>query len=148
MEDLVLGPRGDYGVEDLPRSISNSIGYVQLRYAIDLKLPYGDVENASQAFARATVSSLAAEAASAAKERPDAFRASLAEVPSTTGYPISSFTWILAPAEMRDKAKSKAMAEFLTWMLKDGQDAAAELHFVRLPLAIVEQARPEVAKLH
>jgi phosphate transport system substrate-binding protein len=148
VEDLVLGPRGDYGVEDLTRGISNSIGYVQLRYAIERRLPYGDVENASGGFARAAASSLAAEAASAAKEGPGAYRASLTEMPSTTGYPISSFTWILVPADMRDKTKSRAMADFLRWMLNDGQGAAAALHYVRLPSAIVEDAQPEVSKLH
>jgi phosphate transport system substrate-binding protein len=150
VEDLVIGPSiaQSVRIDDYVRSISNSIGYVQLHYAIERNLPYGDVENASGGFARAAASSLMAEAASAAKESPNAYRASLADVPSETGYPISSFTWILVPADMRDKAKSKAMADFLNWMLKDGQKQAAELHYVRLPTAIVEDAQPEVAKLH
>ena len=148
MEDLVIGPRGDYGVEDFPRSISNSIGYVQLRYAIDRNLPYGDVENASGAFARATATSLTDEATSATRESPNAFRQSLADVPSTTGYPISSFTWILVPANMRDKEKAKAMADFLKWMLHEGQGSAMELHYVRLPDVIVEDALEEAGKLH
>jgi phosphate transport system substrate-binding protein len=150
VEDLVIGPRilSTNRVDDFPSNISNSIGYVQLHYAIERNLPYGDVENASGGFARAAASSLMAEATSAAKESPDAYRRSLADVPSETGYPVSSFTWILVPAEMRDKAKAKAMSDFLKWMLKDGQGAAAELHYVRLPEAIVDGAQPEVAKLH
>jgi phosphate transport system substrate-binding protein len=149
VEELVVGPRiiNTNRIDDFPSNISNSIGYVQLHYAIQRNLPYGDVENASGGFARAAASSLMAEATSAAKESPDAYRRSLADVPSETGYPISSFTWILVPAEMRDKAKAKAMADFLKWMLKDGQNAAAELRFVRLPTAITEDAAGEVAKL-
>jgi phosphate transport system substrate-binding protein len=127
VEDLVLGPRSvSYRVDDFPRNISNSIGYVPLHYAIERNLPYGDVENASEEFVRATASSLMAEAVSAAKESPNAYRGSLADVPSMTGYPISSFTWILVPAEIRDKAKAKAMADFLQWMLKEGQDSAVD----------------------
>jgi phosphate transport system substrate-binding protein len=147
-EDLVLGPRGDYGVEDFLKNLSNSIGYVQLHYAIEHQLPYGDVENASGAFVRATGSSIMAEAASAAESSPDAYRQALADLPSATGYPISSFMWILVPSEMRDKAKAKAMADFLKWMLKDGQNSATDLHFVRLPPAIAENALAVVAKLH
>ena len=149
VENLVVGPRtaGSYSIDDFPENISNSIGYVQLHYAIERNLPYGDVENASGGFSRATASSLMAESASAAKETPDAYRRSLAGVPSETGYPISSFTWILVPARMHDKDKAKAMAGFLKWMLEDGQNIAAELHFVRLPNSIVQQAAPEAAKL-
>jgi phosphate transport system substrate-binding protein len=150
VEDLVIGPRIAMStrVDDYVKNISNSIGYLQLHYAIERNLPYGDVENASGGFARAAASSITAEATSAAKESPDAYRRSLADVPSEKGYPISSFTWILVPAEMRDKAKAKAMSDFLKWMLKDGQGAAAELHYVRLPTEIAENAAGEAAKLH
>jgi phosphate transport system substrate-binding protein len=147
VEDLVLGPGGNYGVEDLMKNIPNSIGYVQLRYAIERNLPYGDVENAAGAFVRATPSSLMAEADSAAKVIPNAYRSSIADVASPTGYPIASFTWILVPSQMRDKATANAMAGFLEWMLKEGQVSAAELRFVRLPTAIVEDATAQVAKL-
>ena len=149
VEDLVVGPRlVNPRIDDLPAGISNSIGYVQLHYAIEHNLPYGDVENGSGEFTRATGSSLMAEATSAARETPNAFRQSLAGVPSPIGYPISSFTWILVPADMRDKAKAKAMSDFLKWMLNDGQNDAAELRYVRLPTAIVENAAAEAAKLH
>lgn len=149
VEDLVIGPRNtSYRVDDLVKNITNSIGYLPLHYAIEHQLPYGDVENASGAFVRATGSSIMAEAASAAQSMPDAYRHSLAELPSEIGYPISSFTWILVPSEMRDKEKARAMAGFLKWMLKDGQDSATMLQFVRLPSPIVESALTEVAKLY
>lgn len=149
VEDLVVGPSvaNTLRVDDFPSNISNSIGYVQLHYAIERNLPYGDVENASGGFSRATATSLMAESTSAAKENPDAYRRSLADVPSETGYPISSFTWILVPAEMHDKQKAKAMAGFLKWMLEDGQNTAAEHHYVRLPNVIVQEAAAEVPKL-
>ncbi|MBV8553198.1 MAG: phosphate ABC transporter substrate-binding protein PstS [Acidobacteriaceae bacterium] len=150
VEDLVIGPEGSYAylVDDLVRSISNSIGYVQFHYAVDRKLPYGDVQNASGNFARAAELSIIAEAVSAAKSIPDAYRSSLVDVPSEIGYPISSFIWILVPASMADKEKTKAMADFLKWMLKDGQNSAEALHYVRLPSSIVGEALTEVARLH
>jgi phosphate transport system substrate-binding protein len=146
-EDLVLGTRNDYLIDNVIRGISNSIGYVELHYAIQRRLPYGDVQNASGAFTRAANSSIMAEAASAANSIPDAFRSSLTNVPSQIGYPISSFTWILVPANMRDKGKAKTMADFMKWMLKEGQETAEALHYVRLPSSIVDRALVEVAKL-
>ncbi|MBV8071186.1 MAG: phosphate ABC transporter substrate-binding protein PstS [Acidobacteriaceae bacterium] len=150
VEDLVIGPEGryDYLIDDLVRSVSNSIGYVQFHYAVDRKLPYGDVQNADGSFARAAESSILAEAASAAKSIPDAYRSSLADIPSEIGYPISSFTWILVPANLRDAAKTRAMADFLKWILKDGQVSAEALHYVQLPPSIIDEAAAQVAKLH
>jgi len=148
VEDLVIGPRTTYEVDDFPKNLSNSIGYVQLHYAIERNLPYGDVENASGAIVRAAPSSIMAEAASAAESIPDAYRSLLADVSSPTGYPISSFTWILVSANMRDKAKAKAMADFLKWMLNDGQYSVIVRHYVKPPPAIINSAAAEVAKLH
>jgi phosphate transport system substrate-binding protein len=150
VEELVIGPEGTYSylIDDLVKGVSNSIGYVQLRYAIERQLPYGDVENASGNFTRAAESSIIAEAASAAKSIPDAYRSSLADIPSEIGYPISSFTWILVPARMQDAGKTRAMADFLRWMLKDGQNSAEALHYVRLPSSIVDEAVAEVERLH
>jgi phosphate transport system substrate-binding protein len=150
VEDLVVGPEGRYSylIDDLVKNIPNSIGYVQLRYAIDRKLPYGDVQNADGNFTRAAESSIIAEAVSAAKSIPDAYRSSLVDIPSETGYPISSFTWILIRASMPDKDKARAMAGFLRWVLRDGQNSAEALHYVKLPSDIVDEALAEVAKLH
>jgi phosphate transport system substrate-binding protein len=147
VEDLVVGPKNDQTIDDIIRGIPNSIGYVQLQFAIEERLPYGDVQNASGTFARATASSIRAEAVSALASAPDTFGRSLVNTPSPTGYPISSFTWILVPAKMRDKGKSKAMADFLRWALKDGQDLAERLHYIRLPAPALEAALGEVDKL-
>ncbi|MBV8113324.1 MAG: phosphate ABC transporter substrate-binding protein PstS [Silvibacterium sp.] len=147
VEDLVIGPKVTYDVDDFPKALSNSIGYIQLHYAIERNLPYGDVENASGAIVRAAPSSIMAEAASATESMPNAYRGLLTDVASPTGYPIASFTWILVPANMQDKAKTKAMAGFLKWMLNEGQYSVVMQHYVKLPPAIIESAAAEVAKL-
>jgi phosphate transport system substrate-binding protein len=147
VESLVTGHRGDVLIDNVIRGIPNSIGYVQLHFAIEEKLPYGDVQNPSGAFARATASSIMAEATSAAASTPDAYRRSLVNEPSPIGYPISSFTWIVVPANMRDKGKAKAMAEFLKWALKDGQEIAERMHYVRIPASIMDAAAAEAAKV-
>jgi phosphate transport system substrate-binding protein len=147
VEDLVTSPGNDFSVDNVIRGIPNSIGYVQLHFAIEHKLPYGNVGNASGGFARASASSITAEALSAAASAPDAFRRSLVNAPSPAGYPISSFTWIVVPSNMGDKSKAKAIADFLRWALKDGQDIAERLHYVRLPPQIIDAALGEVAKV-
>jgi phosphate transport system substrate-binding protein len=147
VEDLVVGPTGNYGVMDLVSSIPNSIGYVRLHYAIENKLPYGDVQNSSGAYVRATESSVMDAASSETRAAREMFRVSLADEPNQTGFPISSFTWILVPAKMQNKAKAKAMADFLTWMLRDGQGTAESLHFIKLPTNVVDRALAEIAKI-
>jgi phosphate transport system substrate-binding protein len=148
VEDLVDGPKRDYNMEDnLVSAIPNSIGYLQLHYAIENKLPYGDVQNSAGIFVRASESSVIDAASSETHAVPDIFRETLPDESSKTGYPISSFTWFIVPAKMQDPAKAKAMSDFLTWMLKDGQTTAAALHFVQLPDNVVEKALTEAAKI-
>lgn len=143
--DLVIGPTGDVGVTELVSSLPNSIGYVQLRYAIDNQLPYGDVQNSSGAFVRATASSITA--AGASNEVLGLSGNPLANEYSQTAYPLSSFTWLLIPVEMKDKTKANAMADFLKWMLTEGQQTVEPLHYARIPKNIVAQALTEIARL-
>jgi phosphate transport system substrate-binding protein len=144
VEDLVVGPVGYYGVADFVSGIRNSIGYVQLHYAIERRLPYGDVLSKSGGFVRATDSSVMAAAASSV---PDSFRGSIENEPGEGTYPISSFTWLLIPAKMQDPVKTKAMADFVKWMLTDGQNSDDALHYVKLPAAIIDRAMTEIAKM-
>lgn len=95
VEDLVIGPAGNVGITDLVSSLPNSIGYVQLHYAIENRLPYGDVQNSSGAFVRATASSITA--AGASNEVLGLSGTTLANEYSQTAYPLSSFTWLSFP---------------------------------------------------
>jgi phosphate transport system substrate-binding protein len=128
VEDLVVGPTGYYGISDLVSGIRDSIGYVQLHYAIERRLPYGDVLSKSGGFVRATDSSVKAAAASSV---PDSFQGSIEDEPGEGTYPISSFTWLLIPTKMEDPVKTKAMAGFVKWMLTDGQKSDDALHYVK-----------------
>jgi phosphate transport system substrate-binding protein len=144
VEDLVIGPIGDYGINDLVSGISNSIGYVQLRYPIENRLPYGDVQSATGGFVRAAELSVMAAAASAV---PDNFHGSIEGEPGQVVYPISSFTWFIVPAKTKDPFKAKAMADFLRWMLKDGQTSVDALHYVKLPPSVVDKAMQEISRI-
>src|SRR6266851_7282842 len=89
-----LGGKGNEGVTGTVKNTPNSIGYVELIYAIQNKMPYGRVKNSSGAFIKADLASVTAAASSAAKNMPDDFRVSITDAPGKTAYPISSFTWL------------------------------------------------------
>jgi phosphate transport system substrate-binding protein len=141
---LGLGGKGNEGVSGLVKQTPNSIGYVELVYAVQQKMPYADVKNASGKFVKASFDSVTA-AAAAAKDMPADFRVSITNGTGDKVYPISSFTWMLIPSEIKDQAKKKAITEFLAWMLTTGQKDAQGLSYAPLPKAVVDKEKKQIA---
>jgi phosphate transport system substrate-binding protein len=139
-----LGGKGNEGVSGLVKQTPNSIGYVELIYAVQQKMPYADVKNASGKFVKASFASVTA-AAAAAKDMPDDFRVSITNGMGVDVYPISSFTWLLIPAEIKDATKKKAVTGFLAWMLTTGQKDAAGLSYAPLPKDVVAKEQKQIA---
>ncbi len=139
---LGLGGKGNEGVSGLVKQTDNSIGYVELIYAIQNHLSYGKVRNSAGTFIKADLASVTAAAAGAAKNMPDDFRVSITNTAAKTAYPISSFTWMLIPKNVKDATKGKALKQFLLWSLTDGQNDCEPLSYARLPKEVVakEQA--------
>src|SRR5271165_3144083 len=90
-----LGGKGNEGVTGLVKQTPNSIGYIELIYAVQNKIPYGNVQNAAGKFVKADLAGVTAAAAADAKNIPDDFRVSITNAPGPKVYPISSFTWLL-----------------------------------------------------
>src|ERR1700684_745780 len=111
-----LGGKGNEGVAGSIRQLQGSIGYVELIYAVQNNISYGSVKNAAGNFVKASLESVTAAAASAAKMPAD-FRVSITNAPGKDAYPISSFTWMLIPDNIADATKKKSIKEFLAWML-------------------------------
>ena len=132
-----LGSKGNEGVTGQIKQTPNSIGYVELIYAVQNKIPYGRVKNSSGAFIKAELGSVTAAAAGAARNMPDDFRVSITDAPGKTAYPISSFTWLLIPAKIEDGAKKKAITDFLEWMMTKGQAYCNDLAYAQLPKPVV-----------
>lgn len=116
-----------------------SIGYVELVYALQNRLPCGQVQNAAGNFIAADASSITAAATAAAKVAPSEFRASITNPRGENSYPISTFTWILVLENMQSPAKREAVKDFLRWALDEGQNYAETTGFARLPKAVVEE---------
>ena len=127
-----LGGKGNEGVAGSIRQLAGSIGYVELIYAAQNNIPYGSVRNSAGVFLKASLEGVTAAAASAPKMPAD-FRVSITNAPSKDAYPISSFTWLLIPQKSKDPAKGKILADFLNWMLTDGQKMTNALTYAPLP---------------
>jgi phosphate transport system substrate-binding protein len=142
-----LGGKGNEGVAGQVKQTAGSIGYVELIYALQNQLPYANVKNSAGHFVKPDLASTTAAAASAAKSMPADFRVSITNAPGKDAYPISTFTWLLIPENIQDKAKHKAMTEFLHWMLSTGQNLAESLSYARLPKEVVAQEEKAIAKV-
>jgi len=142
-----LGGKGNEGVSGQVKQVPNSIGYVELIYAVQNKMTFGKVKNAAGVFVEASLAGVTAAAAGAAKEIPDDFRVSITNAPGKDSYPISSFTWLLVPEKIQDPAKKKAIKDFVAWMLVTGQTETEALSYAQLPKAVIAKEQKAIAKI-
>ena len=141
-----LGGKGNEGVAGMIRQMQGAIGYVELIYAVQNKITYGSVKNASGNFVKASLDSVTAAAASAKSMPPD-FRVSITNAPGKDAYPISSFTWLLIPEQSKDKTKGKILADFLNWMVDDGQKMTAQLTYAPLPESVAQKVKNAIKQV-
>jgi phosphate transport system substrate-binding protein len=141
-----MGGNHNEGVAGMIRQLSGSIGYIELIYAIQNNIPYGSVRNSSGAFVKASLEGVTAAAASSPKMPPD-FRVSITNAPGKDAYPISSFTWLLIPAQSKDAAKGKILNDFLNWMATDGQKLTSSLTYAPLPDNVVAKVKDAIKQV-
>ena len=125
----------------------NSIGYVELIYALQNKIPYGAVKNAAGNYLQASIASVTAAAAATEGKMPPDFRVSITNAPGKDVYPVASFTWLLLYESAKDKARSQAMVDFVKWALSDGQRYASELGYAPLPASVVKMELAALARV-
>jgi phosphate transport system substrate-binding protein len=141
-----VGGKGNEGVAGQVRQLTGAIGYVELIYAVQNKISYGSVKNAAGNFVKASLESVT-EAASSAPSMPADFRVSITNAPGKTAYPISSFTWLLIPEQSKDPKKGKILADFLNWMVTDGQSMTTQLSYAPLPANVVEKVKVAIKQV-
>jgi phosphate transport system substrate-binding protein len=142
-----LGGKGNEGVTGLVKQTPNSIGYIELIYAVQNNIAYGKVQNAAGKFVKADLAGVTAAAEKASKEIPDDFRVSITNAPGPASYPIASFTWLLIPAQISDAAKRDAIAGFLKWMLNEGQNYNEGLSYSRLPKPVIAKELTAISQI-
>jgi phosphate transport system substrate-binding protein len=141
-----LGGKGNEGVAGMIRQMQGSIGYVELIYAVQNHIAYGSVKNAGGEFVKASLASVTAAAASV-KNMPADFRVSITNAPGKDAYPIASFTWLLIPTPSKDAAKGKIIADFLNWMVDDGQKMTADLSYAPLPESVAAKVKETIKQV-
>jgi phosphate transport system substrate-binding protein len=133
-----IGAKGNEGVAGQVKQLPGTIGYVELVYANQNKLPVTDMKNAAGNFITPSVDSVTQALATA--KIPDDFRFSMVNPPGEKAYPISGTTWLLVYEQQKDAEKGKKLVEFLNWALTKGEDMAPPLDYAPLP----ESLRPRV----
>ena len=139
-----LGGKGNEGVAGQIKTTPYSIGYVELAYAFENKLPYASLKNKSGVFVEPSIHSTSAAAAAAVKHMPADYRISLVNQPGKNAYPIVGFTWFLVYQDQKDKVKGKKLVEFLQWELKQGQRMADRMLYAPLPANVAKMVEKTV----
>lgn len=129
------GAIGNEGVAEAVAKTPNSIGYVELVYAIQHQLSYGAVRNSSGNYIHADLNSVA----EAAKASDTSSLSSITNPPGKDAYPIASLTWLLFPQEIKDEAKKAAFFELVRWILTSGQQECSSLGYTPLPRNLADQ---------
>ncbi|MGA3090838.1 MAG: phosphate ABC transporter substrate-binding protein PstS [Terriglobales bacterium] len=142
-----MAGKGNEGVAGQIRQQPGSIGYIELIYAVENKITYGSVRNAAGNFVKASLEGVT-EAAGSVKTMPADFRVSITNAPGKTAYPISSFTWLLIPVQNKDPKKGKILADFLEWMVVDGQKMTNQLSYAPLPASVAEKVKVAIKEIH
>ncbi|HEX8558162.1 MAG TPA: phosphate ABC transporter substrate-binding protein PstS [Pyrinomonadaceae bacterium] len=139
-----LGGKGNEGVTGQVKQTPNTIGYVELAYAVQNKLPAALIKNASGAFVEPSLDAVTAAAAESLPTTPEHLRVSITNGGGAGAYPISSYTYILVYREQKDAAKGKALVDFLWWGVHDGEAFAKDLQYAPLPAEIVRRAEAQI----
>jgi phosphate transport system substrate-binding protein len=139
-----LGGKGNEGVAGQIKNTPYTIGYVELAYATENKLPYASLKNRDGLFVEPTIKATTAAAIGASKHMPDDFRISLVNQPGREAYPIVGFTWLLIYEQQRDQVKGRKLVEFLKWELKHGQKMAGSLMYAPLPENVVKMVEKAI----
>jgi phosphate transport system substrate-binding protein len=140
------GAKGNEGVGGAIRRIDGSIGYIELTYAVQNHISYGQVRNLKGNFVRASQDSITAAAAPSIPQSD--YRVSITNAEGKDAYPIAGFTWLLIPQQSKDPEKGRALHDFLAWMLKDGEREAPSLTYVPLPDPMIKKLQTLIQTIH
>ena len=139
-----LGGKGNEGVAGQVKTTPYTIGYVELAYAFENKLPYAFLKNKAGVFIEPSIKSTSAAAAAALKQMPADYRISLVNQPGKDAYPVVGFTWLLVYEKQKDPVKGKKLGEFLNWSMTKGQKMASPMLYAPLPGNVVKMVQKTI----
>jgi len=126
-----LGGKGSEGVAGLVKQNPGAVGYGELAYADQSKIPYADMKNSSGNFISPAPASVSAALATA--KIPDDFRFSMVNAPGEKAYPIAGPSWVLIYQHSKNPGHGKKLVAFLKWAVTDGQKLSEQLDYAPLP---------------
>lgn len=136
---------GNTGVAQIVSSTEGAIGYVDLSDAKANNLVFASVMNKAGKYVEPTLDATTAAAKNA--KIADDLTFFLGWADGDGSYPIAAQTWIIAYTKQADPAKAEALRGFLTYLLTDGQKAAAAIDFAPLPTDLQAKALLNIAKI-
>ncbi len=134
-----IGGKGNEGVAAYVKQIKGGIGYVELSYALQNKMPYAAMKNAAGKFVQPNDASFAAAAASADWGNAKDFYLVMTDAPGEQSWPITATNFILVHKQPKNVAGAKATQDFFRWVYANGDAQAKQLDYVPLPDALVRQ---------
>jgi phosphate transport system substrate-binding protein len=140
-----IGGKGNEGVAGQIKQTPGAVGYVELIYAVQNKMPYAEVKNASGKFVKPSLESITAALGTA--DIPDDFRFSITNAPGADAYPICGATWLLVYEQQKDAAKGRKLVEFLKWAAKDGEKMAKDLQYAPLPDSLQQRVLKRIEEI-
>jgi phosphate transport system substrate-binding protein len=143
-----VGAKGNEGVSGQVKQTPGGVGYVELAYAVENKLPYAFIQNKDGKFVEPTIESTTAAAAAAAASMPADMRVSIVNPPGADSYPISGYTYLLVYKNQDDQTKGKALVDFLWWAVHDGEKFARDLLYAPLPDNVVKLAENKIKQIN
>jgi phosphate transport system substrate-binding protein len=139
-----IGGKGNEGVTGQVKQTPNTIGYVELAYALKNNLPVGLVKNRAGSFIEPTFDSITAAGAESVANTPEDLRVSITDPAGPGTYPISSYVYVLIYKDQKNADKGKALVDFLWWGIHDGEQFAKPLQYAPLPAEIVTRAEAKI----
>lgn len=139
-----VGQKGNASVAGYIKNTKGAIGYIEVGYAEQSRLPFASILNSSGVLITPQNIIEATSKASAIDSLADNLKISLVNSPVKEASPIASFTWILLRKEQnyngRTLHQAKATKDFITWVLTRGQALAQPLLYSPLSLVAQEKA--------
>ena len=141
-----VGGKGNEGVAGLVRQLPGALGYIELTYALQNHISFGEVKNPAGNWVRASIEGVT-EAAASVKQMPADYRVSITNAPGANAYPISSFTWLLVPLKSADPARGKILKDLVSWIVNSGESEVSALSYAPLPKSVAEKVLKTVYSL-
>jgi phosphate transport system substrate-binding protein len=140
-----LGGKGNEGVTGQVKQTPNTIGYIELAYAVKNRMPVAQILNRAGNFVVPTFETVTNAAAETINDTPDDLRVSITDASGDNAYPISSYVYLLVYRDQPDEVVGRTLTDFLTWGINDGQRFAQPLYYSPLPQEMVRRASAKIA---